>query len=110
MRNLSKILAMAALAGAMGTGTMALTAAPAAAQMVRDRVVVGHPGFRNRVVVRDGRFHRPFVRDRFRIGVGFVGGYPYYPYDYGYGYPYGYSYNAYCDPNSVYYDPDDCGY
>ena len=59
---------------------------------------------------RDGRFHRPFVRDRFRIGVGFVGGYPYYPYDYGYGYPYGYSYNAYCDPNSVYYDPDDCGY
>src|SRR4051812_26478055 len=110
MRNLSKVFGAAALAGAMGAGTMALTAAPAAAQMVRNHVAFGHPGFHNRAVFRDGRFHRPFFRDRFRIGVGFYGGYPYYPYDYGYGYPYGYSYNAYCDPDSAYYDPDDCGY
>ena len=34
-----------------------------------------------------------------------------YPYFYGYGYPYRYPYNygpAVCDPNSPYYDPDDC--
>ena len=59
-------------------------------------------------------FHGPFVRNRFALGVGFYGGYPYYPYysypySYSYGYPYG-SYSAYCDPDSAYYDPDDCNY
>jgi hypothetical protein len=109
MRNLSRVFTATALAGVVGAGALAFSA-PAGAQMVRDRFVARHPVTHSRVVVRD-RFHRPFVRDRFRIGVGFYGypayGYPYaddyaYPYDDGY-------YGSYsCDPYSSYYDPDDC--
>ena len=110
MQNLSKLFTATALATLLGAGGVALST-PAAAQMVRSHVAFGHPTTHARVVFRDG-FRRPFVRDRFRIGVGFYGGYPvygypYYGYDYGYPYYGGYS-SSYCDPNSPYYDPDDC--
>ncbi|HEY1637052.1 MAG TPA: hypothetical protein VGF62_00900 [Rhizomicrobium sp.] len=110
MTKLSRDFAVTALAGLLGAGALAVTT-PAAAQMVRGHVAFGHPRTHSRVVFRDG-FRRPFARDRFRIGVGFYGGYPTYGYPYDYDYDYGYpaysGYGATCDPYSSYYDPDDC--
>jgi len=116
MSRFSKLLAMPALAAMVGAGAMAASA-PASAQMVRHPTFghfrASHPVFRNRVVVR-----RPFVRDRFAIGIGFPAyyggyygsyGYPYYGYPYNDSYYDGY-YGSSCDPDSAYYDPDDCGY
>ncbi len=115
MRNLSKLFMAPALAGALGAGALAFTAVPAAAQFHghfrSGHVRVGvHSGFHNRVVVRD-RFRR-FHGNRFRVGIGFYGGYPYYGYPSYYPYDDGYYSGSYgCDdPYSPYYDPYYCGY
>lgn len=115
MRNLMKLAATPALALAIGAGTLAVTAQPAAAQF---RATVSTPGFYG--TYRDGyryrtyrhRYYRPRTSVAIGIGVPSYYGYSSYPYDYSY-YNNGYydrGYNAYCDPYSRYYNPDYCGY
>lgn len=115
MKNLTKLLAATALAGA---AAMTIGAVPASAQM-REHFTAnnrgfhetfrGGTGFHSGTGFR-GTWHPGFWRGRTwhpgwrgSVAIGFYG------YPYAYGYPY-YGYYNTCDPYNPYYDPYACSY